>query len=414
MQKQEMELYFHIPFCVSKCFYCDFLSAPADTNIRKQYMEALLRETRGRAGECADFKISSIFIGGGTPSLLEAYWIEELLKTVREKFQLLPEAEITIECNPGTVELEKLRRYRQAGINRLSIGLQSADDGELAAIGRIHTWQQFQETWKAAELAGIDNLNVDLMSALPGQTTDSCRKTLQKVLTLQPAPKHISAYSLIVEEGTRFGELAEQGRLQLPSEEEERQMYYETGRILQKAGYQRYEISNYALAGYECRHNCGYWRRIPYLGLGLGAASLMDNRRFHNGTDLMEYVNSPLEYREDEQILSIEEQMEEFLFLGLRMTDGVRERAFWEVFHQELTAVYGEVISKNRSEGLLCYREKTSIQGAGLTLRGQQREDKRQMGKDRYLALTERGLDLSNYVMAQFLLDRGEANQENG
>ncbi len=398
----EMELYFHIPFCVRKCYYCDFLSAPADAGTRWAYMEALERETVGRAAEYQGRPVVSVFIGGGTPSTVDAGQLVRLLGTVRDRYRLSEEAEITVEVNPGTVDGEKLGAYRKAGVNRLSIGLQSADDGELAAVGRIHTWQQFLDTYYEAVGAGFDNINVDVMSALPGQTCESYRGTLEKVLGLEPGPAHISAYSLILEEGTALWEQVQSGRivlpgrdgekrppagagvaggaLVLPDEDTDREMYAETGRLMRQAGYVRYEISNYARPGRECRHNCGYWRRRDYAGFGIGAASLVNNTRFRNGESLQAYLGNPLGCREDIQVLSPEEQMEEFMFLGLRMTAGVSAEAFLACFGEELTAVYGAVIEKNIDDGLLEWKEA------------------------RRLALTERGLDLANYVMSQFLL----------
>ena len=261
-----MELYFHIPFCIRKCFYCDFLSAPADERTKAAYMEALRRETALRTEEYGGDSVTSVFIGGGTPSAVEAEEIVSLLATVRQHYPLSEDAEITIEVNPGTVTAEKLEIYRTAGINRLSIGLQSADDRELAAIGRIHTWQQFLDTYRLAVGAGFQNINVDIMSTLPGQTMESYRVTLEKILALKPQPAHISAYSLILEEGTAFWDMMQRGELALPDEDADRQMYSETKRILAEAGYARYEISNYAKPGHECRHNCGYWRREEYVG----------------------------------------------------------------------------------------------------------------------------------------------------
>lgn len=376
-----LELYFHIPFCVRKCYYCDFLSAPADESVRDAYMEALLRETAERAGEYSDYTVVSVFIGGGTPSVVKARQLAELLDCMRRHYRVSPEAEITVEVNPGTVDGEKLGKYREAGINRLSIGLQSGNDRELAAMGRIHTAAQFADTYRAAVEAGFTNINVDVMSALPGQTLESYRATLYGILDLKPRPGHISAYSLILEEGTRFYELAREGRLELPDEDTDRLMYRETGRILGEAGYERYEISNYARPGFSCRHNCGYWNRRDYVGFGIGAASLVNNVRFRNGEDLRRYLERPLECREDVQVLSIGEQMEEFMFLGLRLTEGVDVREFRKAFDRTPEEVYGEVLQRNREDGLLEYRE----------------------GGNR-LALTEKGLDLSNYVMAQFLL----------
>lgn len=381
-----MELYFHIPFCVRKCFYCDFLSAPADGQTKTAYMEALRRETALRAEEYCCDSVTSVFIGGGTPSAVEAEEIAALLSTVRQHYPLAEDAEITIEVNPGTVTAEKLEVYRAAGINRLSIGLQSADDRELAVIGRIHTWQQFLDTYGLAVGAGYRNINIDVMSTLPGQTLESYRSTLKKILALNPQPAHISAYSLILEEGTAFWDMTQRGELILPDEDADRQMYSETKRVLAGAGYSRYEISNYAKPGHVCRHNCGYWRRDEYAGFGIGAASLVRERRFRNGDSLTAYLRDPVGCREELQVLSPQEQMEEFMFLGLRMTEGVSERNFEDRFGQRLADIYGGVIQANLRDGLLewqCGEEH---------------------GNARRLALTERGLDISNYVMAQFLL----------
>lgn len=377
-------MYFHIPFCVRKCLYCDFLSAPADRETRARYMDALNGETRERAGDYSDYRVVSVFVGGGTPSVTETEQLERLLGTVAENYNLEPDVEITVEINPGTVDKEKLERYRKAGVNRLSIGLQSAKDNELARIGRIHTFGQFAETYRAAREAGFSNVNVDIMSALPGQTSEDYLYTLKTVLALNPMPEHISAYSLIVEEGTPFYDMEQAGTLELPDEECDRLMYERTGELLGEAGYRRYEISNYAKPGFECRHNCGYWRRREYLGLGIGAASLIGDCRFRNGASLEEYLKSPLAVREGIQRLTVREQMEEFMFLGLRMTEGISEAKFKETFGSTLEEVYGDVIKRNREDGLLEYHG--SKDGSG-----------------RWLALTERGLNLSNYVMAQFL-----------
>ena len=380
-KKKELELYIHIPFCIRKCLYCDFLSGPADESRKTAYMEALAREIEGRAGELAEYQVSSVFVGGGTPSVAEAGQLARLLWVVREKYQLTEDVEITVEVNPGTVDREKLEVYRAAGVNRLSIGLQSADDGELASIGRIHTVKQFEEAYGAAVAAGFENINVDVMSALPGQNRENYRRTLEYVTGLQPKPAHISAYSLILEEGTRLYEAVEKGSVVLPGEETDRLMYEETDRLLSEAGFVRYEISNYAKAGYECRHNCGYWTRTEYAGFGIGAASLISNVRFSNAADIREYIAHPLRVRGEEERLSREEQMEEFMFLGLRLTKGIEVRTFEELFGVALPEVYGEVIAKNLADGLLCYTND---------------------GKS--LALTKKGLDLSNYVYAQFLI----------
>ena len=351
----------------------------------REYMEALIREARDRAEVCREYLVTSVFIGGGTPSLVETKQLEELLKTVRESYRLAPDAELTIEVNPGTVDREKLSHFRKAGLNRLSIGLQSADDRELKELGRIHTWEQFLVCFRSARQAGFDNINVDVMSALPGQSLADYRRTLNEVLSLTPPPEHISAYSLILEEGTPLFEMAEAGRIQMPDEDTDRTMYHETKRLLAHAGYERYEISNYAREGCACRHNCGYWRRRDYLGMGLGAASLMNNIRFKNTCHMKRYLADPAGCREDMEILSREEQMEEFMFLGLRLTEGVDPAEFMNLYGCRLEDIYGEVIEKNIREGLL-YRYQCQ-----------------QDGGDR-LALTDLGLDVSNYVMGQFLL----------
>lgn len=377
-----LELYLHIPFCVRKCFYCDFLSAPSDAGTREAYLQALLAELEGRSAEYAGCVVTSVFVGGGTPTVMEGEQLSRLFHIVRAFYHVALDAEVTVEVNPGTADAEKLARLREAGVNRLSIGLQSADNGELAAIGRIHTWEQFAETWRLAREAGFDNLNVDLMSALPGQSLESYRATLQKVLRLAPPPEHVSAYSLIVEEGTPFYERYEKGLLALPDEDTDRQMYHETKRILREAGYERYEISNYARPGFACRHNCGYWRRADYAGFGLGAASLVENVRFRNGRSLSDYIENPRGCRGEFQRLSRAEQMEEFMFLGLRLTAGIEADAFRSAFGETVQEAYGGVIKKNSEDGLLAWDGP----------------------EERRLFLTERGLDVSNYVMAQFLL----------
>lgn len=386
MDKKELELYIHIPFCVKKCSYCDFLSAPATEQTREAYMAALFAEIGGRAKNYKDRIVTSIFIGGGTPSLLSGEQGGKLMDHIRKQFVLAPDAEITMEVNPGTATAQKLRDFHAVGINRLSIGMQSAQAQELKMLGRIHDFEDFCQGYREAVEAGFTNINVDVMSGLPGQTLAGYRDTLEKVLHLEPMPQHISAYSLIVEEGTPFAAMAERGQLPLPEEDVERAMYEETIEVLEKYGFHRYEISNYARDGYECRHNVGYWIRRDYLGLGIGAASLIDNVRFQNGRDLAAYLAHPLDCREEEQSLTTQEQMEETLFLGLRLTKGVSYDAFARRYGSSLQEIYGEVIARNVADGLLQVTEGKENEKSG-----------------RYLALTKRGLDLSNYVMAQFL-----------
>lgn len=343
-------------------------------------MSALLEEACGRSRALDGYGVTSVFVGGGTPSIVPVGRIERLLAAVKDLYHVAQDAELTMEINPGTAGYEALRRYREAGINRLSIGLQSARDDELRRLGRIHTYGKFLDTYRAAREAGFENINVDLMSALPGQACGDYRETLRRVLSLVPPPEHISAYSLIVEEGTPFGEAAANGTLELPDEECERRMYEDTGLLLGAAGYCRYEISNYARPGYECSHNMGYWRRADYFGFGLGAASLIGRERFSNTVDMKRYLKNPLNAREAIQLLSAAEEMEETLFLGLRMAEGVEESAFLRRFGRSLQEVYGPVIEKNIRDGLLKY----------------------QRGR---LCPTPRGFDLNNYLGAQFLLE---------
>lgn len=408
--RKELELYFHIPFCVKKCLYCDFLSAPADEGTKRNYMEALLAETVGSAPCYADYSVISIFIGGGTPSTVPVGCIERLMEEVRGHYRLDRDAEVTMEVNPGTATLETLKRLRAAGINRLSIGLQSADDKQLALMGRIHTWERFVDTFASARRAGFHNINVDVMSALPGQTYSGYMDTLERVCALERPPEHISAYSLILEEGTPFYDMYERGSLAIVDEDEDRLMYQGTKEFLAGKGYRRYEISNYAREGFECRHNCGYWRRRNYAGFGVGAASLVENVRFRNGTDLDAYLAAPLEAREEIQPLSRREQMEEFMFLGLRMTEGVSFGEFGRLFGRGMEEAYGDVIRKNIRDGLLeeilppgeagvCAMPSEKGDGEGASWHGEDGS-----GECRRLALTEKGLDVSNYVMAQFLL----------
>lgn len=381
-EKKELEIYIHIPFCVRKCQYCDFLSGPSDEETKAQYMEALGREIEKKSSLYQDYMVTSIFFGGGTPTAVDAEALCRVLYLVRERFNVSPEAEITIEMNPGTVTKDALKLYKKAGINRVSLGLQSTHNKELQSLGRIHTYEQFLESYKQVRETGFENVNVDLMSALPGQDVESYKASLKEVMNLTPPPEHISAYSLIVEEGTPFYEAYEQGRLDLPSEDEEREMYHLTMSYLEEQGYERYEISNYAKPGRECAHNIGYWQRKNYVGFGIGAASLIENERFSNGDNLLEYLKESGGCETNRQTLSLEEQMEEYMFLGLRMCRGVSAKGFYESFAKTPEQVYGEVIQKHIKNGLL---------------------EKVRYNQEEWIRLTESGMDVSNYVMADFL-----------
>lgn len=379
-----MELYIHIPFCVRKCAYCDFLSAPADQETIARYMDALKKQLVKQAASFQKKKVDTVFIGGGTPTILLIDQISELLETVQTNYALAKNVEFTVEANPGTLTAGKVRALARGGVNRVSLGLQSASEQELRLLGRIHTYDDFLRSYGLLREGGIRNINVDLMSALPGQTIASYEKTLHQVLSLHP--EHISAYSLIIEEGTPFYEqyredeklrdAGEEPRL-LPSEECERAMYELTGALLSDYGYERYEISNYAKKGHECRHNIGYWTGEEYLGVGLGASSYIEGTRFCNTSDLREYLEEDFAPREAQK-LSKNDRMAEFFYLGLRMTAGVAKAEFVRRFGLGAEAVYGEVLKDLVAQQLL---EDTGT----------------------YYRLTPFGRDVSNQVLYRFL-----------
>lgn len=439
-----ISIYIHIPFCVRKCNYCDFLSFSASKDVQDRYLRCLIKEIKC-AGAWLQKPVKSIFLGGGTPSSIEPTWITKILDTIRDSFNVAADAEITTEMNPGTVTPESLSIYKKSGINRISIGCQSLNDDELKELGRIHDSKTFYETFRAAREAGFDNINVDLMSALPGQSVSSYTDTLNKIIELRP--EHISAYSLIIEEGTPFyekykdvidrdiydieDELVKEGIIQnesdvdtekkraevsisrledlpkpLPTEAQERQMYEDTIRILKQNGYHRYEVSNYARndGNYECYHNKAYWKRADYLGFGIGAAGMVDDERFTNTDDiniyceywdgidigenvtlkgscsdkfLQKYSLRPLAEHDK---LSTKACMEETMFLGLRMDEGVSMSDFNHRFCQSVMSIYGEVIDKLIKNELI-------------------------VSSDDHLRLTEKGLEISNAVLSKFLLD---------
>lgn len=394
--KEELSLYIHIPFCVRKCGYCDFLSAPADEKARDRYVQALLMEIERYQGtETADRKIKTLYIGGGTPSILSVDQLDCIMQKIKYTFNFCDDIEASMEMNPGTASKEKCRALYQMGINRLSIGLQSTNDMELKTLGRIHSYEDFINTYTWCREAGFQNINVDLMAALPYQIVESYTTGLRKIIRL--APEHISAYSLILEEGTPFYQKYNSGCYPLPDEEQERLMYRETEQILAQAGYERYEISNYAKKGYACRHNLVYWQGGDYLGLGLGSSSYMDGVRFHNTTDLNTYVNQGA-YVEDREELSVQAKMEEFMFLGLRVMAGVSGTEFEKRFGKTMEDVYGDVLRKHEEEGLLQIERKEDRKEAAAA---EPAKGKTNIEK---VMLTTKGVDVSNYVFADFLL----------
>lgn len=379
-----MRLYVHYPFCVRKCRYCDFLSGPSNEERRSAYLEALCREITlaGRKYRNEDgtlCRVQSVYFGGGTPSLMTEKEMEHLLFTLSLNFLLLPDAEITTECNPGTVTKEKLTAFRDMGINRISIGVQSFKDSELSLLGRIHTREDAISCVMAAKEAGFDSVSLDLMSALPGQTMKDLMENLETAVSL--SPDHISCYSLILEDGTALKAMAEEGKLPpFPDEDLDRAMYHETGRFLQEHGYPRYEISNYARPGFECRHNIGYWTGDEYLGLGLGAASLVSHTRFSNTRKMDEYLvlKDLPEIRRETEHLSRKDEESEFMILGLRMTEGVLENDFEERFKTPIDSVFGDVIQKHVLDGLL-------------------------VRTDGRIRLTGYGLDVADYCLCDFM-----------
>lgn len=419
-QMSELELYIHIPFCVRKCNYCDFLSAPADDETRESYVNALINEIRLAGITYGDRKITSIFVGGGTPSTLSPDQITRIADALKETFDLEglmgkpktffrkkavpPTIEFTVECNPGTLDKDKLKALKKAGVNRLSIGLQSAEEKELKELGRIYTVRDFLNTFEDARMAGFENINVDLMQAVPYQTLGSWRKTLMSVTALRP--EHISAYSLQMEEGTPFYDRMQKGEdLHLPDEDTEREIYYATKEILGQFGYERYEISNYALPGKECVHNCGYWTRKNYLGLGIGSSSMVDNVRWKNTDELEYYINCMSAGKgldalhTDVENVSYKEQMEEYMFLGLRMVKGITKEEFFETFKTDFDFIYGSVARELLDQGLM--EEVEEEYEDPLT--------SFPMTKTR-IFLTDKGIDVSNRVLAQFLQDEDESD----
>ena len=385
---RELELYVHIPFCVRKCNYCDFLSAPCDVTTKARYVNALCQEILASGSLLQEYKVTSIFFGGGTPSLLSKEQISEVMQAIKAVARLTNTCEITIECNPGTLQKDLLETYYNLGINRLSFGLQSTNKEELRTLGRIHTYEQFVKNYKLARACGFTNINVDLMSALPNQTLESYEETLDQIIDLQP--EHISAYSLIIEEHTEFWKVyGDEGpkKADIPSVELDRVMYERSRQILSQAGYERYEISNYAKPSYECKHNMGYWNRTEYLGFGLGASSHYQNQRFSNVIDLEAYISKRTNNQStwvDLQQLSKKEAMEEFMFLGLRLCQGVSKQQFMENFQVSMDEIYGTVIKKFITEHIL---------------------QEYQRKQEHWIRLTDYGVDVSNVVLAEFLMD---------
>ncbi len=395
-----VSLYVHIPFCAVKCKYCDFLSFDGESyGTMLRYVDSLCQEIKLYAPIADDYIVRSVFIGGGTPSILDESLIINIMAFIRKTFTLDRDAEITIEANPGTLRHQKLNGYKTAGINRISIGLQSADDDMLKKMGRLHNYDQFVASYNAARRAGFDNINIDVMSGLPGQTIHTFVDTLSKVIDYQP--EHISVYSLSIEPGTPFAndpEILES----LPPDMIDRRMYEITKKLLAAHGYDRYEISNYAKSGYECKHNMVYWTGGDYIGFGIGASSYFQGKRFNNMTDIFNYIDimedtaekfvsydnmeklyneTTSKIRQNVTPVYIDSRMEEFMFLGLRMMCGVSRSEFEERFNKDIYEVYGPVLNNYIGQGFMA--------AVG----------------DRII-LTDAGIDVSNVILADFILDK--------
>lgn len=324
---QEIGIYVHIPFCKQKCLYCDFISFEGIIEKEEQYTEALKKEIIENAKKIENDIVTTIYVGGGTPSYIDSKYIIDILETIKKNYNIKKNAEITIEVNPGTVTKEKLKDYKNVGINRLSIGLQSTNNKILKEIGRIHTYEDFLETYQMARRVGFKNINVDLVLALPNQDCKILVDSLQEIIKL--SPEHISIYSLILEEGTRLQKLAEQGSITLPKDEIERKMYWDTKKVLEKNGYIHYEISNFAKSGYESRHNLNCWKQKPYLGFGLSAHSYYNKTRYSNVTNIKQYIDVEkgfvLTYNTKiiHEIQTKQDEQKEYMMLGLRKIEGV-------------------------------------------------------------------------------------------
>lgn len=369
---KRLSVYIHIPFCMAKCSYCDFLSFSAQENDFDRYVSVLCEEIVNSAEKLADYKVATIFFGGGTPTVLSASHLNKILETTKNNYLIDESAEISIEANPETVNYEKLSALRKGGFNRISFGVQAWQDRLLKKIGRIHDSRKAEQAFLDARQAGFENINIDLMFALPEQSIADWEESLNKTISLNP--EHISCYSLILEEGSR---LFEDKAFILPDDETDREMYYRAKDAIKRAGYKHYEISNFSKTGMESRHNTVYWTGGDYIGLGLGAHSFIDGSRFHNTTDLQKYLLMKFE-SEDNEVLSTNDKYAEFMILGLRLLDGIDEGEFLKRFGKELYEIYGKQIEESITQGLL-------------------------MKSDGRIFLTEKGIDLSNRVFVKFL-----------
>ncbi|GFN34717.1 radical SAM family heme chaperone HemW [Tepidimicrobium xylanilyticum] len=377
---KDLGLYVHIPFCSSKCFYCDFISfSNIDVEV-PEYISYLIKEIELYESILEGYRIKTIFIGGGTPSYIDEEYIGRILNNIFKVYNTDRVEEITIEANPGTLNEEKLKAYMEYGINRISMGVQSLEDNLLRAIGRIHSSKDFYDSLDLLRKFGFNNVNVDLMFGLPGQCIEDCQNTLKEVIRL--GVEHISYYSLIFEENTLMTKWYGEGIIELPNEDEEREMYHKGIEILKNNGYKHYEISNFAKMGYECKHNLFYWKLKPYIGLGLAAHSNINNKRYWNHNNFKDYYDKLNENRlpiEGEEIIDKNMEIAEYLIMGLRLVEGINKREFKNRFNVDVENIYGNVLKKYEAQGLL-YMD------------------------DEWIRFTSRGLDLSNVVYVDLLV----------
>ncbi len=381
LNKRRLGLYLHIPFCKSKCAYCDFYSfVPGEDGVCERYVAALKKHMETYKKSCADYAPDTVFIGGGTPTALPIELLLDLIRSVKHNFSLSKGVEFTVEANPATVSLKDMRKLRRAGVNRLSMGLQSADNNELAALSRLHRRQDFEDAFNNARRAKIWNINVDVMYGIPRQTVASVMKTLNYVTRLEP--EHISFYNLKIERGTPFWQMKD--RLELPGEDAEYEMYMRGVEFLASRGYKQYEISNFAKPGYQCMHNVKYWNCDEYLGLGAAAHSFFNGNRFSFCRDAERYMRAledpgaDIRITDSTEQITTKERVGEYVMLRMRLTDGISEREFFRLFGKDFEAMYGRGLAKYISGG---YVEKNG---------------------DRW-SFTPRGMFVSNYILSDIL-----------
>ena len=383
MKKEELGIYIHIPFCMQKCLYCDFVSYINKSECVKEYINCMIKEIQ--AYDLKKYNITTIYIGGGTPSFIESDYIKEIINVIQNKLEKndtrWEDIEITIEANPGTVTLEKLNDYKTAGINRISLGLQVTQDRLLKQIGRIHNYKDFLEAYELLKKVGFNNINVDLMIGLPNQSIKDLKESLDKIIKLDP--NHISVYSLIIEDGTPISKLLDEEKIKLPDEEIERQMYWYVKNKLELNGYNHYEISNFSKKGKESKHNLNCWKQKQYIGIGAAAHSYFKDIRYSNTNNIEEYIknikeNNIEKNRKIEEKQTIEDKKNEFMMLGFRMIEGVNIADFKAKFVDNPLYVYKEKIKKLTDEGLI-----------EVDLNN--------------IKLTNKGLDLANVVFEEFI-----------